>query len=101
MDGGVGETTADEAFGVEDGVLGVHGDLVFGGVADEAFGVSECHVGWGGAVALVVGDDLDAVVLPYAHAAVCRSEIDAYGFAFFCRHGGWLRFELQVSNFLN
>lgn len=34
LDGGVGESPADEAFGVEDGVGRVHGDLVFGSVTN-------------------------------------------------------------------
>ena len=52
----------------EDGVGGVHGDLVLGGVADEALGVGEGDVGGRGTVALVVGDDLDPVMLPHADA---------------------------------
>jgi hypothetical protein len=61
----------------EDGVDGVHGDLVLGGVADEPLGVREGHIGRRGAVALVVGDDLDAVMLPHADARVGRAEVDA------------------------
>ena len=48
----------------EDGVDGVHGNLVLGGVADKPLGVGERDIRRRGAVALVVGDDLDTVVLP-------------------------------------
>ena len=44
LDGSVGELAADQALGVEDGVEGVEGDLVLGGVTDEAFGVGERDV---------------------------------------------------------
>jgi hypothetical protein len=61
----------------EDGVDGIHGDLVLGGISDETLRVGEGDVGRSGAVPLVVGDDLDAVVLPHADARVGRAEVDA------------------------
>ena len=63
----------------EDGVYGVHGGLVHGRVADETAGVGEGDAGRRGEVALVVGDDLDAVVrrAPHGHAGVGRPEVDA------------------------
>jgi len=61
----------------KDGVDGVHGNLVLRGIADEALGVGEGDVRRRGAVPLVVGDDLDAVVLPHADARVRRAQVDA------------------------
>ena len=44
----------------------------------------------GGAVALVVGDDLDALILPVADARVGRAEVDADGDSVNLGHGGVL-----------
>jgi hypothetical protein len=63
----------------KDGVGGVHGDLVLGGISDEPLGISEGDVGGGGTVSLVVGYDLDAVVLPDADAGVGGAEIYSNG----------------------
>jgi hypothetical protein len=41
LDLSVGELATDEALCVEDGVDGVHGDLVLCGVTNETLGVSE------------------------------------------------------------
>ena len=70
------ELAADEALGVEDGVVRVHGDLVLGGVTDEALGVGEGNERGGGAVTLVVGDNLNAVIAVDTHARVGSTKID-------------------------
>eukprot|EP00962_Isochrysis_galbana_P049593 scaffold21094_cov110-Isochrysis_galbana.AAC.2 len=79
LGGRIREPAADEALRVEHCVRGVHGRLVLGGVADHSLRVCERNERWGGAVALVVGDDLDAVILPDAYARVRGAKIDADG----------------------
>lgn len=41
LDLSIGELAADQSLGVEDGVLGVHGDLVLGGITNQTLGVGE------------------------------------------------------------
>ena len=52
------ELPADQSLGVEDGVVGIDGNLVLCRVSNQPFGVCKCHVGWCGPVTLVIGDDL-------------------------------------------
>ena len=56
-------------------------NLVLCSISYKTLGISESHVGGGSSVALVVGDDLYSVVLPYSYAAVRRSEVDSNGFS--------------------
>lgn len=69
----------DQAFDVVDGPLRVGRRLVLRRVADQPFAavLRECDVRGRDAVALVVGDDLDAATLVDADARVSGPEVDA------------------------
>ena len=58
LDLSIAELAADETLGIEDGVGGVHGHLVLGGITDQTLGVGEGNERGGGAVTLVVGDNV-------------------------------------------
>jgi len=73
------ELSADKTLGVEDGVGGVSGGLVLGGVSDEALFLSEGNVGRGGVDTLIVSDDFNFVVLEHTNAGVGGSEINTDG----------------------
>jgi hypothetical protein len=51
-------------------VVRVHRHLVLCGITDETFGVRERNIGGGRPVTLVVGDDLDTIILPDTDATV-------------------------------
>lgn len=55
----------------------VHSHLILRGIADEALCVGEGDVGGGRPVPLVVGDNLNSIMLPHPDARVGRAEIDA------------------------
>ena len=46
----------------------VHGNLIFGGIANQTFGIREGDVRRSCAITLIVGDDLDTIVLPDTNA---------------------------------
>lgn len=60
-----------------DSVGRVQSGLILGGIADEPLGAGEGDTGWHEAAALVVDDDLPAVVLPHGHTRVLRPQVDA------------------------
>jgi len=61
----------------ENGVDGVHGDLVLSRITDETLGISEADVRRRRSVPLVVGDDFNSVMLPHTDTRVGGSEIDS------------------------
>ena len=61
LDLSIAELAANEALGVEDGVVGVHGDLVLGGITDETLGVGEGNERGCCPVTLVIGNDFATV----------------------------------------
>merc|ERR1712013_932114 len=78
LDGGVFELTTNETLGVKDGVGGVDGHLVLGGVTNQPLGVGECNVGGGGAVTLVIRDDFNLSMLEHSHAGVGGSKVNTH-----------------------
>ena len=70
----IGECTPNESLDIEDGVVGIQNSLSFGSVADEAVGVGEGHVRGRAEVTLVIGNNLDPVVIPYGYTAVVQDQ---------------------------
>lgn len=58
------------SLGIEDGVSGVHGSVVLGGLTNETLLVREGNEGGGGEGTLLVGNDLDIVALVGGNARV-------------------------------
>ena len=75
---GVCKLTTNESLGIEDGVVRVHGDLILCGISDETFSICEGDEGGGCAVALIVGNDFDAIISEDTYARVRSTEIDTW-----------------------
>lgn len=82
---GVGELATNQSLGVEDGILGVHGDLVLGGITNQTLGVGEGNERRGCPVALVVGNDITSVLTEDTDARVRSTQVDTDGWSH--RHG--------------
>jgi hypothetical protein len=54
--------------------MGVHGDLVLGGITNKSLVVREGHVGWSCTVSLIVSNYFYTIMLPYTNAARKRYE---------------------------
>ena len=80
LDDGVSELSSDESLGIEDSIVGIFGYLVLGGISNEPLGLCEGNIGWGGPVSLIVGDDLNSVILPHSHTGVGSAQVDSNGF---------------------
>jgi len=83
------ETSTNESLGVEDGVSGVHGGLVLGGISDQSLTLGESDVRRGGSVTLVVGNDFNPVLPEDGNTRVGGSEIDSDGSDHFDRDFVW------------
>ena len=61
----------------KDSVYRVHGDLVLSSITNQTLGVGESNIGRSSPVTLVIGNDLNTVMLPDTNARVGGSEIDS------------------------
>ena len=75
--------TTNQTLGVEDGVIGVYGDLILGGITNQTLGISESDIRGGGTVTLVVGNDLHSSILPVPNTRVGGTQINTNDWAFF------------------
>lgn len=50
--------------------MGVHSDLVLGSITDESLAIGERDIGGRRAVTLIIGNDLNTVVLPDTDTSV-------------------------------
>ena len=60
----IAELATDETLSVEDGIARVHGDLVLGSISNQSLTLTESDIRKGGTVTLVVGNNLNTVILP-------------------------------------
>jgi len=61
----------------KDGVGRVHSDLILGSVADQPFSISEGHIRRRRSVTLIIGYDLNTIMLPHSNTRVCCTEINS------------------------
>mmetsp|Transcript_20468 Transcript_20468/g.28362 ORF Transcript_20468/g.28362 Transcript_20468/m.28362 type:complete len:236 (-) Transcript_20468:151-858(-) len=64
LDAGIAVLASNESLGVKNCVAWVHRDLILSGITNETFCVSESNIGRCSSVTLVVGNDLNTVMLP-------------------------------------
>mmetsp|Transcript_15901 Transcript_15901/g.17744 ORF Transcript_15901/g.17744 Transcript_15901/m.17744 type:complete len:210 (-) Transcript_15901:75-704(-) len=93
------EFTADESFCIKDGVLGVSSNLIFCRITDQTFFVRKGDIRRSSTVALVIGDNLDFVVLQNSNTRIGSTQIYSnsghddklvatmLGFQFKCNNG--------------
>lgn len=76
----ISKLPSDQSFGIEDGIVGILGHLIFGWVSDESFCFCEGNIRWGGSVALIIGDDLNPIILPDSYTRVGGAQVDSNSF---------------------
>mmetsp|Transcript_37729 Transcript_37729/g.86407 ORF Transcript_37729/g.86407 Transcript_37729/m.86407 type:complete len:245 (+) Transcript_37729:588-1322(+) len=95
---GIVKLAANQSLRVEDRVLRVPRHLVLRRITDQSLGVCEGNVRRGRSVALIVGDDLNRVVLPHAHTGVGGSQIDTDSRGLLGHGGKWTVFVFGTTN---
>mmetsp|Transcript_12746 Transcript_12746/g.19074 ORF Transcript_12746/g.19074 Transcript_12746/m.19074 type:complete len:90 (-) Transcript_12746:48-317(-) len=69
---------SDHSLSVEHCIGGIHSDLIFRRITNETFSISKRYIGWSGSVSLIIGYDLNTIILPYSDAGISCSEINTY-----------------------
>mmetsp|Transcript_368 Transcript_368/g.438 ORF Transcript_368/g.438 Transcript_368/m.438 type:complete len:226 (+) Transcript_368:1348-2025(+) len=78
LNGFVSVVSADETLHIKDGIFGVDGGLVLGGISDETVTIlHESHVGWCNTVTLVIGHNLHTSILEDTDAGVGCSKVNS------------------------
>ena len=67
----------NEELCIKDGVEGIGCYLVLGSITNEVLRVGESDIQRGGLVALVIGNNLNLVIMPHSYAAVGGSKVNS------------------------
>jgi hypothetical protein len=67
------EFSSDQSLSIEDGVEGIFGILIFSWISNESLRLSEGDIRWSGSIALVIGNDLNFIVLPASDTGIGSS----------------------------
>ena len=79
LDCGIVQLATDKSLGIENGVVRIHGRLILRGVTDQTLRLGESNPGGCGSVALIVGNNFDALILPDSDAGICSAEVNTNG----------------------
>jgi hypothetical protein len=60
----ISEFSSDKSLGIEDSIVGIFGYLVLGCISYESLSFSEGDIRWGGPISLIIGNDLNSIILP-------------------------------------
>ena len=74
------ELPSDQSFGIEDGVSRIFGNLIFSCISDESLCFCEGDIGGSSSVSLIIGNDLNPIVLPDTDTGVGGAQIDSNSF---------------------
>ncbi len=76
LDDWIIEFTANQTLGIKDSIVWILGSLIFGCITNEPFSLCEGDIRRSGSISLIIGNDLNSVILPDTNTGVCCSKID-------------------------